>query len=196
MGSKRIYALLSALLFTAASAWLGAAVFSALQKPRPITLHAAEQSRGGELEGIVLRREEIISSAPPEAKEHQRLSPGEHSVQSAVFSSHIDGYEHLSPAMAQELEPEKLKELMVQPKKAEGNAKLVYGFDFYYAAYYHGSEDIEPGPCRVRFEGMEQSMRAELVSLVREGGSCTVLLRLLLCPECVDLRFIKAELEY
>ena len=187
---------MSALLFTAASAWLGAAVFTALQKPRPIMLHAAEQNRGGELEGIILRREEAIGTVPPGAREHQRLSPGEHSEQSAIFSSFCDGYEYLSPAMADKLEPEMLKELMSKPKKAEGSAKLVYGFDFFYAAYYHGSEDIEPGPCRVRFEGTEQSMRAELVSLSRDAEGCAVVLRLLLCPECIDLRFCKAELEY
>ncbi len=185
-----------ALLFTAASAWLGAAVFSTLQNPRPIMAHAAEQDRGGELEGIVLRREECIEPLPLPSGKAQRLSAGELKGESAIYSARSDGYEKLSPAMAEDLDPDSLKALMSQPKDSVGKAKLIYGFDFYYAAYYHGSEDIQPGPCRVKFEGGQVSLRAELVSVQREGGECAVLLRLLLCPECIDLRFCKAELEY
>ncbi len=195
MGSRQVYALLSALLFTAVSAWLGAAVFTALQRPRPPAVQLAAPSRSGMLEGIVLRREQGLEKALA-AKDAERISAGEHCAQSAIFLTHCDGYEQLSPAMAQELDVEKLKELMCQPKKPAAKSKLIYGFDFYYAAYYYGSEDIQPGPCRVRFEGMKDSLRAELISLSREGGDCAVLLRLLLCPECIDLRFCKAELEY
>lgn len=191
--------MLYALLFTAACAWTGAALFAALGQPRPTVIPTAVQSHGGKLEGIVLRREEqtktVLTAASP-VKDGERLSAGDGREESAIFSPVTDGYEYLSPAMADGLSPARLSELMAsRPEKAQGT-KLIYGFDFYYAAFYHGGENIEPGPCRVKFEGEAQSRRAEMISVSRDGDECAVLLRLMLDEDAISLRFVNAELIY
>lgn len=195
MGSRQVYALLTALLFTAVCAWMGAAAFEALQSPESIMIPAAEIHRGGELDGIVLRHEECLTKTL-DANNGARISAGEGRNESAVYLSRVDGYEYISPKMAENLSPESLDKLLLLPPENSFSAKLIYGFDFYYAAYYYGSIDIEPGQCRVKFEGTENFQRAELLSVSREGDKCAVLLRLMLCPESLDLRFCKAELEY
>lgn len=195
MGSKQVYALLTALLFTAVCAWMGAAVFEALQSQKTILVPAAEISRGGELEGIILRREECLKKAL-DAQDGARIAACEGRTESAVYFSCSDGYEFLSPGMAENLSPEILDKLLKLPPENFTGPKLIYGFDFYYAAYYYGSIDIKPGPCRVKFEGTQNFQRAELLSVSRDGSKCAVLLRLMLCPESLELRLCRAELEY
>ena len=102
----------------------------------------------------------------------------------------------ITPKQAEDISPDSLEKLLQLPPENIGGAKLIYGFDFYYAAYYYGSIDIEPGPCRVKFEGTEDFQRAQLLEVSREGDACAVVLRLMLYPESLELRFCKAELEY
>lgn len=192
MAASRFYAALSTLLFAAVCAYVGAALFTALQLPSNETVPAPAKSEGGELWGILLRREE---KAPADmmAAEGERLPVSALVSETAVFSSRSDGYE-LSPEIAAELSPETLKSLMLTEPTGSGGPRLIYGFDCYYAAFYSGPDNIEPGPCRLRFEG--DTHRAELLSVSRSGTDCMLLFRLMLAPELLELRFCRAELIY
>ena len=193
MAVSRFYAALSALLFAAVCAYAGAALFAALEPLSREAGPAPAKAGGGELRGIILRREE---KAPEDlsAPAGERIPAGEHG-ESAIFSPFSDGYE-LSPLQAEELSPETLTLLMDRQPTGSKGPRLIYGFDCYYAAFYSGHENIEPGPCRLRFEGEEASRRAELVSCSRSASDCALLFRLMLAPELLDLRFCRAELIY
>lgn len=193
MGSGRFYALLTMLLFAAVCAYTGAAVFTALETSPGEAIPVPAISRGGELRGIILRREEkapktIIADAA------ERIAPGGDLAETALFFPDCDGYEQLSPADTFELNAEKLTKLMQTAPGYHAGAKLIYGFDCYYAAFYSGHEDIEPGPCRLKFEGETESRRAELLQVSKEDSGCTLLFRLLLDTELSTLRICSAQL--
>lgn len=59
-----------------------------------------------------------------------------------------------------------------------GEKILILGFEPYFAAVYFGGESPEPGPCRVKFQGNEESERAELLRLFRGDSGRLLLLRL------------------
>lgn len=193
MGSSRFYAVLSMLLFAAVCAYAGAAVFTALDPPPGESVPALAKSGGGDLRGIMLRYEEQAPESI-DASAGERIPPGELNRQSALFFSECDGYEALSPDDAVGLDPDTLSKLMQFSPGQSSGAKLIYGFDCYYAAFYSGIEDIEPGPCRLRFEGESYSRRAEIISVSRSEGECAVLFRLMLAPELLSLRLCRAEL--
>ena len=199
MGSRRVYSLLAALLFCASCAYMAAAAYSALQRPRSPLAPAEKAGAAPELYGILLRREELISPAMAltlDAGEGERLAAQADMLQSAVFFPHSDGYEFLSPEDAEKLTPEKLRALLAEKASARRGAKLVYGFDQYYAAFYEGGENIGPGVCSIRFEGSEEKQRAEILSIERSDEGCAVLIRLMLNEESLSLRLCRAELIY
>ena len=174
-------------------------MFTALQRPRSLIAPAQNTGAEAELYGILLRREACIAPAMAAALKldaGERVSAREGIEQSALFYPNSDGYEYLSPADASELTPESLRELLSSRAQSARGPKLVYGFDQYYAAYYSGGADIGPGPCRVRFEGFEHSLNAELISVSRSGDECAVLLRLMTDCDSLGLRLCRAELIY
>ena len=199
MGARRVYSLLAALLFCASCAYMAAAAYSALQRPRRPIAPAEKAGAAPELYGLVLRREELISPAMAlalDAGDSRRVPAQADIAQSAVFVPCSDGYEFLSPEDAQKLTPEKLRELLSLKASAQRGAKLVYGFDQYYAAFYDGVEDIKPGVCSIRFEGSEEKQRAEIISVQCSDEGCAVLMRLMLNEESLSLRLCRAELIY
>ena len=185
-------------------AYLGAALYSGLEAPRSIVSFTPGRS-SVELSGIVLRREEVLDSrtaAKLSAAHGCRLSPGdflslgvEDVPQTALFFAEGDGFEHLSPAHGENIDPKKLSALLASQPRNSGEAKIVYGFDFYYAAFISGYDDISPGPCRIKFEGFDESCRAEIISLSSEGGRTALLMRLTEGgSEYLSLRFADAQL--
>ena len=196
MGSRRIYGLLSALLFAAASAYLGAALLHVLQKPRPVP--APAENTGPILWGVILRREETLS--PAMALEFTNLEaqriPASENRESAVLLPRSDGYEYLRPEDAFSISPNKLETLMASKPDDSRGPKLVYGFEQYYAAFYEGEKPPAPGPCRIKFESIEHSLRAEIVEISADNGACAVLLRLSADNEKITFRFTEAELIY
>lgn len=199
MGARRVYNVLAALLFCASCAYMAAAAHSALQRPRSPIAPAKNAGAEPELYGILLRREEPISPAMAlglDAAGGERLAARDGMPQSAVFFPNCDGYEHLKPGDAEGLTPEKLGELLDEKASAGRGAKLVYGFEQFYAAFYDGVEDIEPGVCCLRFEGSKEKQRAEIISVQRSDNGCAVLFRLMLSEESLSLRLCRAELIY
>lgn len=199
MGAKRVYALLSALLFTACCAYFGAALFEALQRPRTNIAPAAKAGGGPELYGILLREEETVSpafAASLAAGEGERICAREGLRESALFYPRSDGYEFLSPEDAAQLTAEKLNELLSSRAESIRGGKLIYGFDQYYAAFYSGEKELSPGFCRLKFEGFEESRRAEILSVSQSGEDRAVLIRLMCDKESLSLRLCRAELIY
>lgn len=197
MGARRVYNLLAALLFCASCAYMAAAVYSALQRPRSTLAPAKTAGAEPELYGILLRREEPISPAMAlelDAAEAERVAACGDMPQSAAFVPHCDGYEHLSPGDANGLTPEKLGALLSQKASSQRGPKLVYGFEQYYAAFYQGGEDLEPGVYYLRFEGAKEKQRAEIISVQHGNDGCAVLIRLMLNEESLSLRLCRAEL--
>ena len=204
MASPRFYSALSALLFMALCAYLGAALYTGLETPRSFISFPPSRS-SVELSGIVLRCEENLDEAVAETlspSDGCRLSPGDflslgvgEAAQTAVFFSQSDGFEYLSPADAENLSPRLLSSLLTSEPDSRQGSRIVYGFDFYYAAFISGYDDISPGPCRIKFEGFDESCRAEIISVVSEGGRTALLMRLTQGgSEYLSLRFADAEL--
>lgn len=198
MGNGRIYGLLSALLFAAACAYLGAALYGALQRPRPVPAPAENAGAGARLQGIILRHEETLSPAMAlqlSGEEEKRL-PAKDSLAGGTLLPRSDGYEYLSPEDGFELSPGKLDALLAaQPEPGRG-PKLVYGFEQYYAAFYEGDASPAPGPCRLRFQGMEETFRGEIISVSAENSRCAVLIRLTADQSKITFRRTEAELIY
>lgn len=199
MGARRVYACITALFFTAACAYIGAALFTALSRPRQSPVPAMEAGAALELWGILLRQEERLSPALAqelEAKSGERIPAGEGRAQSAIFYPSSDGYEHLSPEDAEKLTPQSLDALLQGKAKNAGGPKLIYGFEQYYAAYYSGEKELSPGPCRIKFEGFDKSRRAEIISAEAGDNGFAVLIRLTGSEECLSLRLCRAEIIY
>ena len=195
MGSGRFYALLSTLLFAAVCAYAGAAIFTALDHVPGEKLTVPAVNGDCELQGIIIRREEIVDT-PISLAAGERLPAGEYCDQSALFFPETDGYEHISPADISELSTQTLKELIHSAPVHNAGAKLIFGFDCYYAAFYSGHENIAPGSCRLRFESEKESRRAELIHISKENGSCSLLFRLMLDRQLAELRLCNAQLIY
>ena len=195
MGSGRFYALLSTLLFAAVCAYAGTAIFTALDYVPGETPTAPAVSGDCELHGIIIRREEIIDT-PIGLAAGERIPAGDYCKESALFFPESDGYEHISPADVSAMSAETLKELMQSGPAQKSGAKLIFGFDCYYAAFYSGHENIEPGSCRIRFEGESESRRAEMIHISKEDGDCTMLFRLMLDRQLAELRICNAQLIY
>ena len=117
---------------------------------------------------------------------------------SCVFFSRTDGFEALTPDAPEETDTAALDKLFAAAPAESGKSggRLVSGFDWYYAAYADtAGESIQPGECRVRFEGFEETVSARAISVNDEGGRRFILLRLTEGgAEYLSLRKTTAEL--
>ena len=188
--AEGFYAALAALLFAAACAWLGAALYAALVPAE--APDAGESPSGGRLRGILLRHELLLAEAIPGAAEGERLSAAETGTEPGLFFSGTDGYEFLSPEDARPLSPEALDRLLALPPEKSGGAKLVTGWDCCCAALLVSGEPPAPGArCRVRLDGADRAYEAAVLAVDENA----VLLRFtegleLLCR----LRFVEGEI--
>ena len=200
MDSSRFYSLLAALLFTAACAWTGAAVFAGLRSPETELPNRSGPEKPTELSGIVLRREESVSpGAERDAyPDGQRLSAGENPFTdgSVLFFADCDGYEYLRPESAQALCPETLDALLNARADTSGadSARIVHGCDWYYAAFMsRGDIPAEGESCRLLFDHFPSPVRALLLSARSDSGGRTALLfRLTEGGDYLKLRFSDA----
>ena len=198
MGNRRIYGLLSALLFAAACAYLGAALLAVLQKPRPVLAPAETPGAEARLHGIILRREEALSPAMAlefSGQEARRI-PATENRQSGCLLPRSDGYEYLCPEDAFGISPSKLEALLASKPVQGRGSKLVYGFEQYYAAFYEGENLPSPGSCRIKFDGIDEIFPAEILEVSTENGVCALLLRLTAEQSKITFRLIGAELIY
>lgn len=203
---------LAALLFLAACAYMGAAFFGGLEDDmETVSAEKLSLRDTAELSGIALRREQVLCS-PLEAEllagEGRRLPAGGAAArledgslvtagESALFFTGLDGFEYLSPDSLGSLSPEGLRQLMAEePRDYEGAfGRLVLGGDWYYAALCSQPLKLEPGPVTLLFEGREESLQAELMSLSHQGEETALLFRLRDGgAEYMSLRRTEAEL--
>ncbi len=189
---------MSALLFAAACAYLGAALMNVLQKPRPVIAPAENAGAGAGLYGIILRREEALSPAMALQLSGSKAGrqPASEDAESGTLIPRSDGYEYLQPEDAFDISPEKLDKLLASKPEAGRGPKLVYGFEQYYAAFYEGEKPPAPGPCRLKFEGMEEIFRGEIISLSGDEAAYALLIRLTADHTKITFRLKRAELIY
>ena len=201
----------AAVFFAAVCAYLGAWLFPSLSErfqALPV-LTAAETHIG--LEGIALRHELSLDPSGdsaflpgdgeriPAASFLWRSAGGESflSGKSAIFMRGCDGFEHLSPPQDEKLSMAGLIEyLSSAPRENPGQARLVEGFYWYYAALAPAAApEIAEGSHYLKFEGFEEYTKALLVSQESDSEGQALLFRLRLGdPACLELRKCRAEL--
>lgn len=176
----------AAVLFLTACAYLGAALYERVEPlpPSPEPSPAAVRDYAL-LQGIAVRTEQSFSSGGDVSglENAGRIPCGALcgdvvAESSAVYFSETDGYEFLSPEMLDGLTAEGLAELLAMPPEERGDFRLVYGRDWYIAAF---SDKPLPGSGWYRFypDGQSGYYSAELVSAFSDsGGDTVVLLRL------------------
>lgn len=176
----------AAVLFLAVCAYLGAALYERVELPSPSPEMTPAAVRGAAfLQGIAVRSERSFrSEGDVSGLENAERVPrgavcGDVTAESsAVFFSETDGYEYLSPERLEELTAESLTELLALPPAERGDFRLVYGRDWYIAAF---SDSPLPEHGRGRFypDGLSGYYGAEIVSVCPDtDGSRVVLLRL------------------
>lgn len=197
--------------FAAVCAYLGAWLFPSLSEHRPaLPVTAAVESRIW-LEGIALRHERPLAPAGDEAllpAESRRIPAGSFlwrdaggeslvSGKSALYMSGCDGFEHLSPPAEERLSMAGLLGyLNAAPARDPGQARLVEGFYWYYAALVPtGGPELSGGSHYLKFEGFDEYTKALLVSRELNAEGQALLFRLRLGdPAYLELRKCRAEL--
>ena len=190
--------MLAALLFTAACAWLAAALFTPRGAAGPEA--AAETSAPTwSLRGIVLRRELALEAGeiPDGAEDGKRLSAAETGREPGVYLADADGLEALTPDDALPLSPARLDALLAAAPERAGAGRLLTARDCCCAALCDSGAPLpEPGTaCRLLFEGVGGEYAAAVLAVSEEDGRRAVLLRI---PDGAQplarLRFVRAEL--
>lgn len=208
-----MFSSLSSLLFLAVCAYAGAALRGSADGVELMTVSAVTVTESAELDGIVLRRERVLprgAELVPATENGLRLPAGtaialpngtrELTGHSCVFFSQTDGFEALAPEAPEETDAAALDRLLAASPAESGKSggRLVSGFDWYYAAYADtAGESIQPGECRVRFDGFEETVSARAVSVSDESGRRFILLRLTEGgADYLSLRKTKAEIVF
>ncbi len=205
--------LLAVLLFLAACAYLGAAVYRALcpEVSTATAHHALFRERVG-LRGIAIREEELLfSPQDPSAlpEDGTRLAAGETlccfadgSSQtlsaSSLFFAGQDGYEYLQPDWLFPFEPARAQALLLAEARDEPNClgRAVRGQVWYFAAVLTEGECPPLGSrCPVYFGADKLEAEALVAALCREDGQSYLLLRFTAGdPAFFRLRHEEAEL--
>ena len=198
MGASRFYAALAALLFTAACAWFGAAVFRSLTvSPVPAVESPVPTAASGRFRGVAVRREQALPMGTSlYATAGERLSAAETGTESALFFPDADGLEYLDPEALPDLTPEALDRLLLsEPERSADAGRLVYGRELYIAAFWEGDQVPAPGRCTLEFDG-GASLRAALLSVSADGDGRTALLLRLPLGEGAPLteRFVEGTI--
>lgn len=168
---------LSAVLFAAVCAYVGAAMFSATNLSNSVNPRSMEFYDSVALEGIAIRREKTLrgTSLSPGVESGGRFAAGTvlafqgeeffSSSRPALFLAGCDGFEHLSPALLDSLDEKRLDELLASRPEPlpQTLGRLVEDFDWYYAAFAPADVTLSTGPCLLDF-GTGENYPARLVS--------------------------------
>lgn len=180
------YALLSALLFVAACAWLGAALFGP-QEEEAETPAAAAAIR---LRGTVLRRELKLAEVPAGASDGKRLSAEETGLVSGLYVAAGDGFA-LSPEDARPFSEARAEALLETSGAEDTGPRLVTGNAVWIAALLDSGALPKGSRCRVRLEGLDRPIEA----LVEEADGSAILLRTTEGLEYLcRVRFVEGEI--
>ena len=142
-----------------------------------------------ELTGIAVRREQLVCSSGGAAlaEDGRRVPSGANLTEtvlapaSAVFCTDFDGLEGLSPDKLKDLSVPALRALMeTEPVKPAGAVgRLVMGYDWYFAALAPAGVELNGEEYSLCFEGLDQRVRARLLSQSEEAeGQVALLFRL------------------
>ncbi|MCL2125699.1 MAG: hypothetical protein FWH33_06900 [Oscillospiraceae bacterium] len=99
---------------------------------------------------------------------------------SGIFSQVVDGYESITPAMLEDITPEKLDAMFSSPSQVSGPGKLVTEFKWYYAVCMNAADAAklqEGATVTVQFAGAFSAPEDMLVERIgrRENDECVVL---------------------
>ena len=192
--------LIAAVLFLAVSAYAGARLWSSVERsPETQTVRAVTLTDSAELEGIVIRREQLCPAGEGLFTDGERLPAGtDPSVPgSALYYRSCDGLESLSPELLEELDVQGLQTILAQKPSSQEGGRLVLDYAWYYAALVPADEPVpDSGRCRVLFEGFDLPAEANIMSLSpEETGRRALVLRLTLGGDAyMTLRKCSAKL--
>lgn len=181
---RRFTRLIGAVLFLAVCAYVGARLWSSLDDEFETTsVHAVSVTDSTALEGIAIRREQSFCPAgEPAFADGSRVAAGSDNAVScsALYYHSCDGLERLSPALLPGLDTEGLSSIMSAAPASSDLARLVLGFEWYYAAFVDADAPVPgSGQCRVLFDGFDTPADACILSLSKaDGGRKALVLRL------------------
>lgn len=201
---------LVAVVFIAACAYIGAALFGSTPASDAVTAVCGTAADSTKLRGIAVRSEQCISSelaasrtAPDGLKipcggTAAVLSDGERiSVPcSAVFFTDTDGYEGLSPGMLQGIRAERLRAVLALPSdNAPAIGRIVCDSVWYYAALADADYVFpDSESCLLRFDGTAEYVPASIISVSEPSdGERAVVFRLNCGGDYLKLRQAEAE---
>ena len=197
---RAFYHALAALVFAAACAWSLAALYARLDAPAPSPPPEETAAPAScRIRGLLIRREERLpAGAFPDAGAGARLSAADTGSESALFFPACDGWEGLRPEDADMLTPGGLERLLNAEAPARTNApRLVYGFTICCAALLEGEASPVPGPCRLTLDGVEDELRADILSVTADAlGRHMLVMRLTDFPEKLyEMRTVTGKVE-
>lgn len=194
MESSGFFSLVAGTLFLAVCAYGGAALYRQVEQPEIVTVQRTHLRESAELEGIVLREEQSLCfdrGTRPLVPEGQRLAAGQAlaldasgqellSRNAGIYFFQTDGFEGLDAGSIDAGDASALEALLAEKPEKGGEGRLVTGSAWYYWALCSDKQALpDSGACRIEFEGMGESVPAQIVSLSPpENGRQAVLLRL------------------
>ncbi len=207
------FPIVTALLFLAVCAWIGAALYGRLVLlPQPDAQPAAAPALL-QLQGIAIRRERLLCARRPVrelAESGQRLPRGGEvavtaggkavcTEASAVFFADWDGWEHLEPPEAETLEVAALQALLDSAPRERAGAygRLVLEQDWYFAALADEGFSLPAGRrCRLQFAEIRRLLPARLlwVSPAADGQRALLFRLTEGGADCLSLRKCQADL--
>lgn len=177
-------------MFAAVCAWLGAGIFPSLRlSPEPAAAIAEPAERRITLEGVALREEEALflpENTELLAASGERIPAGAQvafsqkqsfeSRGSSIFLEGCDGYEELRVEEASPLSVERVEALLGREPGEPGQARLVSGFEWYYAAVCAYKGTLPKGEYRLGFAGFEETVEARLTEVSEPSSGRRALL--------------------
>lgn len=198
---RLFYHALAALVFAAACAWSLAALYAQLDTappPEPVP-EASAAPTPCRFRGLLIRQEQRLpAGAFPGTEAGTRLNAADTGTESALYYPSCDGWESLSPEDAERLTPGGLEKLLnAGPPEREAAPRLVYGFTLTCAALLEDGAPPLPGPCRIKLDGAEDEIGADLLSVTADAmGRRMLLLRLTGFPEALyEMRAVEGTIE-
>ena len=185
----------AALLFLAASAWTGAALYRAVHPlPVTVTLHRCTAAQLLPLRGVALRQELLLRGGKDTellVRDGERVAAGGRLARladgstltapaSGIFFREEADYGALSPQDVQPLSPGRVRSLLEQEPESEGDVlgRLVLDCAWYFAALAETESPPAAGSrCRLRPAGSRRFFPVRVVSAVSENGQTALLLR-------------------
>lgn len=208
MRASRFWSVLSAVLFLALCAYLGAALYARETAEAGFIAVRAEYTETLALRGIAIRTERSFAgrSAVPDA---ERVPAGTvfavgadgtalRTDCSAIPFSSIDGLEYLSPACLSSLSVGELEAMLEKEAEPAEAVRLVTGRAWYYAALADAEGALPEGACcRLWIADIGRTLEAELISASAPAEGKRLLVFRLTAEDasCLCLRHFSSELD-